>query len=75
MQTLPFAFALMSGKTRELYDAVLEKILTVARLYYPVVEYPVLRMISDFEAAILGAMASAFPSGQSRGCWFHYGQV
>lgn len=65
----------MKGKTRLLYDAVLHRIQQVYRQHVNGQEFAVYLMISDFEAAILGAMQSAFPNGRSRGCWFHYGQV
>ncbi|KAK4003868.1 hypothetical protein OUZ56_005619 [Daphnia magna] len=32
-------------------------------------------MISDYEEAILVSMQHAFPTGRSRGCWFHYSQA
>ena len=33
------------------------------------------RVVFDYEMAILRAMAIAFPNAQARGCWFHSSQV
>ncbi len=30
---------------------------------------------ADFEFAIINAMENTFPEAQSRGCWYHFGQV
>jgi hypothetical protein len=32
-------------------------------------------IMSDYELAILAAMASKFPTARVKGCWFHYCQV
>ena len=44
-----FAFVLMNMKTRELYEAVLDTILTVYDEPYPDVYFNVEKLMSDFE--------------------------
>jgi hypothetical protein len=74
-QVYPFAFLLMNTKTRELYDAVLDKILTVYEERYPDVYLNVENLMSDFENAIQSSCEQAFVGCTAIGCWFHYGQV
>ncbi len=74
-QVYPFAFVLMNKKTRELYDAVLDKILTVYDERYPDVYLKVEKLMSDFENAIQSSCEQAFVGCTAIGCWFHYGQV
>lgn len=64
----------MSGKTRALYDAVLTRLKEVYSEHVGQNDTSVRGMISDFEAAILGATEAAFPSGRSRGCLLHTGR-
>lgn len=65
----------MSEKTEELYQMVLSNIIEAFRQHNPDEDPVVQLMISDFEQAILSAMAATFPEARSRGCWFHFGQV
>ena len=74
-QVYPFAFLLMNTKTRELYDAVLDKILTVYEERYPDVYLNVENLMSDFENAIQSSCEQAFVGCTAIDCWFHYGQV
>ncbi|KZS21185.1 Uncharacterized protein APZ42_011937 [Daphnia magna] len=74
-QVYPFAFVLMNKKTRQLYDAVLDKILTVYDDLYPDVYLNVERLMSDFENAIQSSCEQAFVGCTCIGCWFHYGQA
>lgn len=72
----PFAYVYMTGRTKLLYDAVLDRVKTVIRDFTGRVDnVPVELSISDYETAILSAMEDAFPGCRSRGCWFHFGQV
>jgi hypothetical protein len=50
----------MKKKTRELYDTVLEKILSVYDELYPDVYLNVERLISDFERAIQDSRKQAW---------------
>ena len=65
----------MIKKTRLLYDAVLDKILTVYDDLYPDVYLNVERLMSDFENAIQSSNEQAFVGCTCIGCWFNYGQV
>ena len=66
---------MMTKKSRELYDVVLEKIMSVYEELYPDVYLNIERLMSDFERAIQGACKQAFMGCDCIGCWFHYGQV
>lgn len=66
---------MMTKKTRLLYDAVLEKILSVYDELYPEVYLNVECLMSDFEEAIQDSCKHAFLGCECAGCWFHYGQV
>ena len=65
----------MNKKTRLLYDAVLDKILTVYDDLYSDVYLNVERLMSDFENAIQSSCEQAFVGCTCIGCWVHYGQV
>ncbi len=65
----------MSEKTRELYDAVIGKIVSILNEMHPGNGFGAELLISDYEEAIMKSLQSAFPNARSRGCWFHYGQV
>ncbi|KAL8616988.1 hypothetical protein ACOMHN_041906 [Nucella lapillus] len=60
---LPLAFALMSGKRRRDYQAVLRALKGE------------LRRLHDFEAAVWQAFRQEFPGVELRGCSFHWGQA
>ena len=63
----------MSGKTRELYELAINRVLLAVREQFAA---PNIRlMVSDYETAILAAMETCFPGGRARGCYFHDGQV
>ena len=66
---------MMTKKNRELYDVVLEKIMSVYEELYPDVYLNIERLMSDFERAIQGVCKQAFMGCDCIGCWFHYGQV
>jgi hypothetical protein len=64
----------MTAKTAALYEEVIERIQAVSIESNRVRINPEL-MISDYEMAILTAVASKFPNGRARGCYFHQSQV
>jgi hypothetical protein len=64
----------MTSKTTGLYERVIERIQAVANEINLVPLEPQL-MISDYEIAILTAVAARFPNGRARGCYFHQSQV
>ena len=76
LQTLPFAYVLMTHRNRKIYDASLRHILDELKKHNPGASIDQIELvISDFEPAILGSMGSAFPNARPHGCWFHYGQA
>jgi hypothetical protein len=64
----------MTSKTTSLYERVIERIQAVANEINLVPLEPQL-MISDYEIAILTAVAARFPNDRGRGCYFHQSQV
>lgn len=65
----------MTEKTLALYSCVMRRILELVEAECPGNRFAVEVMISDYEEAILVAMQTAFSTGRSRECWFHYPQV
>ncbi len=74
-QAFPIAYILMSCKTESLYTLALKKVLEIFEERFPGLQCLPSLMISDFEQPILKSMETVFPSGKSRGCWFHFAQV
>ena len=64
----------MTSKTTSLYERVIERIQAVVNEINLVPLEPQL-MISDYEIAILTAVAARFPNSRARGCYFHQSQV
>lgn len=65
----------MTGKTQALYELALRRIIEVC-LEHNTGRVPApVRLVGDFEIAILQALSNCFPTGQARGCWFHYASV
>ena len=62
--------ALMTGKTRSLYDGVYEKL----KELLPDTVNPSLVM-TDYENALQDGLQSIFPDAEVKGCWFHFAQV
>ena len=62
--------AVMTGKTRSLYDGVYEKL----RELLPDAVKPD-TIITDYEEALQAGLQAVFPEADVRGCWFHYAQV
>ena len=67
---MPFFKAVMTNKSRPLYDSVFQMIKEVL----PEEVVPDI-VLTDFESALQGALSAIFPTASVRGCWFHYSQV
>jgi hypothetical protein len=74
IQAFPTAFFLMTSRTEALYTLCINRVLEVCMNRTGRVPTP-LRLISDYELAILRAMQAAFPNGRVRGCFYHSGMV
>ena len=74
-QSYPFAYALMTRKTKELYLAVLRLIARTYEARYSDAPIAVVQLISDYELALMETVPEVFQRVQARGCWFHYGQA
>jgi hypothetical protein len=76
LQMFPLAYALMTEKTQALYTLVFDRVIEFLRTTaVGDGAITIIKMVSDYEFAILNAMTAAFPGGTPRGCWFHFGQV
>lgn len=64
----------MTRKTRVLYELAMNRLLEVCVQHTGRRPVPAL-LVSDYELAILEALAICFPTGRSRGCWYHSGVV
>jgi MULE transposase domain len=68
--TFPVFYALMSRKTRDLYNAILMKIRSLLPDFKPVC------VMADFEEASAAAFIDVFGKNITiSGCWFHYAQA
>ena len=67
---LPFFKAVMTGKSRALYDSVFQKI----KEELPETVNPE-TVMTDYEGALQGALSEIFPEATIVGCWFHFSQV
>lgn len=65
----------MNKKTRDLYDAAIDKIIDVFATEFPDLTINIERSMTDYESAIQGALIAAFMGCECSGCWFHYKQV
>ncbi|KAL8566813.1 hypothetical protein ACOMHN_052211 [Nucella lapillus] len=73
---LPLAFALMSGKRRRDYQAVLQALKgELRRLHGEDAFFSLEAALADFEAAVWQAFRQEFPGVELRGCSFHWGQA
>ncbi|KAL8576712.1 hypothetical protein ACOMHN_025185 [Nucella lapillus] len=73
---LPLAFALMSGKRRRNYQAVLRALEgKLRRLHGEDAFFSLEAALADFEAAVWQAFRQEFPGVELRGCSFHWGQA
>ncbi len=64
----------MTRKTRQLYEAAIGRLLEVCFQQTGRRPAPI-KLVSDYEVAILESMSNCFPSGSARGCWYHSGNV
>ena len=64
----------MTTKKQGLYAKVIDVYITAVESATGQKPQPE-HVMSDYELAILSAMAVAFPDAKIRGCWFHYAQV
>ena len=62
--------AIMTNKTRSLYDGVYEKL----KELLPDTVKPT-TLISDYEKALQDGLQAIFPDAELHGCWFHFSQV
>ena len=65
---LPAIHCLLTGKSEELYQAVLSKIQEILPEFQPQIE------MSDWEQAARNAFKTLFIGIKLQGCWFHYTQ-
>jgi len=64
----------MTSKCEELYHVIIERLKQIV-LGATAREMNPRFVVSDYELAILRALAHSFPNAQVSGCWFHFGQV
>ena len=69
-KTFPIFQAIMSGKSKSLYDVVYARL----KELLPETVEPEMIM-TDYEIALQGGLSDIFPSAQVLGCWFHFSQV
>lgn len=67
---VPLVFVIMSGKTKNDYEAVLREVKS-AFSSRPAVK----KVTLDFEAAVWGAFRDVFPDVVLKGCSFHWTQA
>lgn len=71
---VPLVYALLTGKKTELYKEVLEVVKdAVARFNVP--RCNPMKVMTDFELAIINAVSEVFPNVPVSGCYFHLGQI
>ena len=66
----PIFQAIMSGKTKHLYNAVYARL----KELLPLTVEPE-TVMSDYEIALQKGLGEIFPTAQAVGCWFHFSQV
>ena len=67
-RTFPCVYALLSGKTEEIYTDLFQRLLQLRNDLNPV------SIMTDFELAAINAFKSTFPDVTVSGCMFHLGQ-
>jgi len=72
-QIVPLVFCLMSRKTKEAYAEVFFSLLKLACDWN--IDLKPLKIISDFEKAIINTAKEFFPYAECKGCQFHFGQI
>lgn len=71
---VPLVYALLEGKHEEEYSRVLEVVRDAVQRYRINPCTP-MKIMSDFEKAILNACAAIYPAIPRSGCFFHLGQA
>lgn len=70
LQSFPLVYAILTGKTQEIYVELLSYIRNVLPL-----TYSQLIIITDYELGLMKAIKIVFPESIHQGCYFHYCQV
>jgi len=70
LQSFPLVYALLNGKTEEIYVALFQFILKILPL-----DYQNLTIITDFELAQINVIKLIFGESVHQGCYFHFCQV
>ena len=73
MQVFPMLYALLPNKQRQSYNRAFS-LLKDAAMTHGLTLDPA-TVLSDFELAIIQALALNFPNSRHRGCYFHYMQA
>jgi len=71
---LPLVYALLSGKKTELYREVLQVVKDAVDRFRVDACTPV-KIMTDFELAIINACKEVFPAVPVSACYFHLGQI
>ena len=69
---LPLVYALMTGKSEELYQALFQNLIEFAEENN--ISLRPSKVLTDFEKAAINASHEEFPSITNKGCLFHLGQ-
>lgn len=72
-EVFPLVFALLPGKTEEIYHILFQKLTSYASNELGIQLSPRYVMM-DFELAVIKASARVFPDSRGKGCLFHFGQ-
>jgi len=70
---LPFVYALLEGNHEKEYVRVLEPVKDAVARYHVNACVP-LKIMSDFELAIMNTFEKVYPGVEITGCFFHLGQ-
>ena len=73
-RVIPLAVALLTGKTQQHYDTVINSILQGCRQLSGNNIINIQSVVSDFEQAIINAVRVALPNARLCGCYFHFAQ-
>jgi transposase-like protein len=63
-------YAFLGSETQETYSTLL----TVLRNILPLC-YNGIRLVTDYESALMNAIREVFPNSQLVCCWFHYTNI
>ncbi|XP_065662581.1 uncharacterized protein LOC136085221 [Hydra vulgaris] len=63
---IPTIFILMTRKTQELYSLAFSKVAELVPHLSP------LRIMTDYEQALMNTLEIQYPLAEISGCWFHY---